>query len=59
MIVNDKIIPHNENLNVEHFYNFYKNNEPIRVYIDKNKEDVEVIDFMGKKNIVKTLRIVL
>jgi len=54
---NDGVVPYNENLDVEHFYNFYKNDEPIRVYIDKNKDDVEIIDFRSEKEIVKTLRI--
>lgn len=56
---NDEIIPHNENLEVEHFYNFYKNDEPIRVYIDRNKEDVETIDFRGSKEIIDTLRVII
>ena len=57
IVPNDEIIPHHENLTVEHFFNFYKNDEPIRVYIDRNKEDVEIIDFRGHKEIVNTLRI--
>lgn len=55
----DEEIPYNENLQIEHFYNFYKNGEPINVYVDKNKDDVETIDFRGTNKIVATLRIYL
>ncbi len=55
---NDEIIYHNENLEIEHFFNFYKNDEPIRVYIDRRSdEDVEIIKFMGTKEVVDRLRI--
>lgn len=53
----DELIQYNGNLEIEHFCNFYKNDEPISVYVDRNKEDVEIIDFRGNKEIIDTLRI--
>lgn len=58
IIPNDEMIHYNENLDVEHLFNFYKNDEPIRVYIDRRSdEDVEIIKFMGAKEVVDKLRI--
>jgi hypothetical protein len=38
--LNDRISYKCEEFIAEHWYNFYKNDKPIKVYINKNKEDI-------------------
>lgn len=57
IIPNNDTLLFNRNSNIEHIYNLYKNEKQVCVYIDKCKDDIEIIDFMGKEYIINILRI--
>lgn len=54
----NQIIPHKENLNLEHVFYFCKNKKIINVYVDINKIDLETIDFISNKGINASLRVI-
>lgn len=58
VVSTNQIIPHKENLNLEHVFYFYKNKKIINVYVDINKIDLETIDFISNKGIDTSLRVI-